>query len=84
MTDYDHYIEIEYCYDIVLIDAGENRAKVIGLIRQLNHMNISMKDVQSMIGNVPCVVVVCLERMQARHWQNEFENIGATVELNEY
>lgn len=84
MNENNYDIEIEYCHDIVLIDAGESRAKVIGLIRKLNYTNISIADIQTMIDNPPSVIAECLDQQYAGQIKRKFESLGATVKLNRY
>jgi ribosomal protein L7/L12 len=79
--DEDYEIEVEFCYDLILVEAGEKPTDVIGLIRELNHQRLSIQEITTMIEKCPVTIAECLTFQHPAIWKKRFEAIGAKTEF---
>jgi ribosomal protein L7/L12 len=79
--DEDYEIEVEFCYDLILIEVGAKPAEVIALIRELNHQTLGLQEIRTMIAKCPVTIAECLTFQQPNIWKKRFEAIGAKTEF---
>jgi ribosomal protein L7/L12 len=77
----DYEIEVEFCYDLILINVGENLTEVIALIRELNHQTLGIQEIKEMIEKSPVTIAECLAFQEPSIWKKRFETIGAKTEF---
>ena len=68
-------------YGIILTSVGNNRIKVMKLIRELTRLGLS--DVKNIIDNIPTTIINLYDEDMAIEIQKQFSEIGAKVELFE-
>lgn len=66
-------------YDVILTSVGNNRLKIMKLIRDIT--GLGLKDVKNLINNIPVTIRTWCDENCAFELQTKFKDVGATVEL---
>lgn len=72
-------IEEKTEFDVVLIDIGKERIKVIKVIRAIS--GIALQDIKDYIAKLPRALVEQLPKSEAEKFKKQLEEVGAKIEL---
>ena len=66
-------------FDVVRIDVGKERIKVIKVIRAIS--GIALQDIKDYIAELPRALVEQLPKSEAEKFKKQLEEVGAKIEL---
>lgn len=66
-------------YNVILLSYGKNRLETIRIIRELT--GLLLKPAMKLADNTPSTVVTELSKQEAERIQRNFQNVGATAEI---
>lgn len=71
--------EEKTAFDVVLLDAGNNKIQVIKVVRQVT--NLGLKDAKELVDNAPKPVKEGVTKEEAEEIKKALEEVGAKVEI---
>lgn len=68
-----------YLYNIVLINRGKDRIKIIHQIKNIT--GCGLKEAKDSVDNVPSIIIKNINHIKALDYKNLFEDLGSIIEI---